>query len=87
MAYTRRGLTQVNLLSEREDMFPLLHRFIAEHYRPHYVYRVFDTIVADVTGLQGEDMSLLSLCCSFSNVYSLCLIRFYPFIGLLGSLG
>lgn len=62
MAYTRHGLAQVNLLLEKEDVFLLLHRFIAENYRPPYVYQVFDTVVDDVTGLQEEDVSLLNLC-------------------------
>ena len=57
MAYTRRGLAQVDLLAENVEQFPFLRRFNATNYRVPYPYRIPGTAATAVWGLQEDQVS------------------------------
>ena len=57
VAYTRRGLAQVDLLAENAEQFPFLRRFNATNYRVPYPYRIPGTAATAVWGLQEDQVS------------------------------
>ena len=61
MAYTRRGLAQVDLLHDNADQIPFLRRFNVTNYRASYVYQVPGTAAAAASGIQEDQVSLKNL--------------------------
>ena len=56
VAYTRRGLAQVDLLTETGERFPYVRFFNAKNYRIPYPYRNPDTATDAVWGLQEDQV-------------------------------
>ena len=56
MAYTRRGLAQVDLQSEVGDRFPYLRFYNVKNYRTPYPYRNSDTAAEAVWGLREHQV-------------------------------
>ena len=91
MAYTRRGLAQVDLLHENADQIPFLSRFNVTNYKTSYVYRNPRTAAAAVSGLQEDHVSLklsyLPVCvytmliCMIHSLFFLSQVEWAPWLG------